>query len=231
MQKGPLIILLPGTDGTGLFFADLRAYLSKEFDVEVISYPQTGDQSYETLGNWLLHQLPTVRDYILVAESFGGPLAIWLAAHARHKPIKLIMGATFAASPFGWAGKVALHLLPIGLIIPLRSWQINLVLFNGKYPETARLIYQTVLPIDRKTLLNRVRSVLSCDMTNLLSEITVPTLIIHPKKDRLIPYWLPHHFPTAPNFDVIKLDLPHMVFQTAPEETLEKHLITFIHKP
>ncbi|ESQ74435.1 alpha/beta fold hydrolase [Asticcacaulis sp. AC402] len=224
----PLVILLPGTDGTGVFFDALVAAVSPHAEVRVLAYPQSGPQTYDHLGNLLLPHMPTDHDYILVGESFGGPLAIWLAAHAPRRPVKLVLGATFAASPFGRLGRWVLPLLWIGEHLPLWTWQIDLVLFNGRNRAIAHHIHQTVLPIPRRTLIARARTVLACDQRALIDRLTMPVLCLNAARDRMIPPWLPRHFGGRPHVRVVNLDLPHMIFQSDAQGIVQDPLLPFL---
>ncbi len=228
MTPKPLVILLPGTDGTGCFFEGLRCVLDSDCEVRVVAYPQTGDQSYEALGQRLLDDLPEDRGYVLVGESFGGPLAIWLACHAKRPPDTLVLGATFAASPFGTPGRWASPLIPLARFLPLWTWQINLILFNNHNRRMAELVHETVRPIDRMTLLARVQSVLGCDMRAELAQLTMPVLCLNAARDRLVWPWLPRHFPILPNLHTVDLDLPHMIFQGNPDGIARDILLPFI---
>ncbi|BEV10537.1 alpha/beta hydrolase [Asticcacaulis sp. DW145] len=226
----PLVILLPGTDGTALFFSELTTALEKECDVRCFPYPETGEQSYAALGQLLLPQLPTDRDYVLLGESFGGPLAVWLATQATHPPIKLILGATFAASPFGFLGRAASPLVPLARFIPLRRWQIRLMLFNGGHAAWANRIFDKTCGLDRRTLLARVISVLTCDMREALASFNGPVLCLNASKDRLLPPWLPRHFPKEDNIRVVDLSLPHMMFQADPLGIATTYILPFIRE-
>ena len=228
-QTRPLCILLPGTDGTGAFFDGLRRVLAG-YDVRVVSYPQYGDQAYESLGRLILPTLPRDRDYVLIGESFGGPLAIWLAVHAAHKPVKMVLAATFAASPFGALGRLAVPLLGIGQVLPLWTWQIDLILFNNNHRQIAETVHETVKPIRRSVLMDRVRAVLTCDMRGWLSQVAVPVLCLHAAEDRLLPRWLPRGFDNLPDGTVVDLDLPHMMFQSDPDYIAREHLLPFLER-
>lgn len=223
----PLCILLPGTDGTGAFFTDLRRALDG-YEVRVLSYPQSGDQSYERLGRLILPTLPRDRAYALIGESFGGPLAIWLAAHAVHKPTRLVLGATFAASPFGLLGRLVAPVVGMGRWLPLWTWQINLILFNNKNEQMAETIHEMVKVVPRMILLERVRSVLRCDMRGWLSQIALPVLCLNASRDRLLPPWLPRGLEGFPDVTMLDMDLPLMIFQSDAQDIAERHILPFL---
>lgn len=223
-----MVILLPGTDGTGVFFESLVAALNTFYEIKVLSYPQYGDQSYEHLGNQLLPELPPNRDYILVGESFGGPLAIWLATHAVSPPVKLILGSTFAASPFSAPGRWIAPLVPFARFIPLQKWQIEFMLFNGGNEQWATRIFEHTRFIDRRILLSRVQSVLRCDMRAALSALPIPVLCLNATQDRLLPPWLPRHFPEQSHIRIVNLPLPHMIFQCAPDTIVKIQILPFL---
>lgn len=75
----PSAIVLPGLDGTGVLLEDFAAALSEHFDVQVIPYPADKPLRYPQLCAFVRERLPP-GDFILVAESFSGPVALRLAA-------------------------------------------------------------------------------------------------------------------------------------------------------
>ncbi|MFA5258386.1 MAG: hypothetical protein WC360_09565, partial [Opitutales bacterium] len=78
----PALILLPGLDGTGRLFSDFVAALGPEADVVVVSYPTDQCLSYHELVAFVRPFLPRDRPYVILAESFSGPIGIALAASA-----------------------------------------------------------------------------------------------------------------------------------------------------
>ncbi|NMA99227.1 MAG: hypothetical protein GX970_14170 [Phyllobacteriaceae bacterium] len=80
------IVVLPGLDGTGRLLSDFTASLRKNFDVEIVSYP-LDMTSYEEIRKWIGPRLRQ-DDYVIVAESFSGPVAIDITAQ-RPPPVGL----------------------------------------------------------------------------------------------------------------------------------------------
>lgn len=82
--------------------------------------------------------------------------------------------------------------------------------------------------LDRRALLARVISVLTCKMKSALASYKGPVLCLNASKDRLLPPWLPRHFPKQDNIRIVDLPLPHMMFQAAPQNIARSHILPFI---
>ena len=91
------LVLLPGLDGTGLLFKPLLEALPSELDVSVISYPHDVLMSYEELVEYVDARLPE-EDYILIAESFAGPIAYQLVQRKPSHLKSIVFVATFLDS-------------------------------------------------------------------------------------------------------------------------------------
>jgi pimeloyl-[acyl-carrier protein] methyl ester esterase len=78
MPEGLRAILLPGLDGTGRLFDPLLKELPADLRAEVISYPTDAILDYAALEQFVEAALPRRDPFIIVAESFSGPLAIRL---------------------------------------------------------------------------------------------------------------------------------------------------------
>ncbi|MCI5146853.1 MAG: hypothetical protein D3923_15345 [Candidatus Electrothrix sp. AR3] len=75
------VILLPGMDGTGILFKPLLKEFSEDIDVRALSYPCDTKLSYSQLVEYVRKKLPEREDFILVAESFSGPIGYFLASN------------------------------------------------------------------------------------------------------------------------------------------------------
>jgi len=99
------IVLLPGLNGTGNLFSSILRFLPVE-DVIVIPLPEVGEQTYEALTEYCQIMIPK-EPYILVAESFSGPIGIKLAAKDSGLMKRLVLVATFASPPKPFVSKLA----------------------------------------------------------------------------------------------------------------------------
>jgi pimeloyl-ACP methyl ester carboxylesterase len=75
------LVLIPGLDGTGDLFAPFVAALAG-VDTQVISYPPDRSMNYAEHEAHVRERLPEHGEYMLLAESFSGPVGIAIAASA-----------------------------------------------------------------------------------------------------------------------------------------------------
>jgi len=136
------IVLLPGMDGTGELFEPFRSFLFTQSII--VALPQSGSQDYEYLANYVEPQLPN-EDFIIVAESFSGPIAALLSS----KKIKELKGIVFVAT-FLQCPNFPLAL--IAQLLPLK--------FLLKLPVTKPVISRFLLgSCDYSTFLNVLENV------------------------------------------------------------------------
>src|SRR3954469_13431380 len=92
------LALLPGLDGTGDLLAPFVAVLNGN-DVHVVRYPTDRAMDYTEHEVTARAQLPQ-DDFVLLAESFSGPVGISIAASPPPGLRGLVLCATFASNPF-----------------------------------------------------------------------------------------------------------------------------------
>lgn len=95
------LVLLPGLNGTAGLFNLLLSVATNEYELMVISYPTHQVKSYEELTAYVLEQVGSIQGrFVLVGESFSGPIAILLSAKNINGLIGAILVATFASAPY-----------------------------------------------------------------------------------------------------------------------------------
>ena len=80
LPRLPTLILLPGLDGTGDFFQPLLDEIAGKIPTTVVRYPIDGGYDYDSCLEIVQAMLPADEKYVLLGESFSGPLAVTLAA-------------------------------------------------------------------------------------------------------------------------------------------------------
>jgi hypothetical protein len=82
----PALVLLPGLDGTGKLFAEFVKLLDPGVCAMVVAYPPDQPLGYEELDalvRGILDKPRRDQRYVLLGESFSGPLAIRSASTGR----------------------------------------------------------------------------------------------------------------------------------------------------
>ena len=209
------LVLLPGMDGTGEMFAPLVAALGNQFNLKIISYPVDGAMGYGELTEIAYAQLPKNECFVLLGESFSGPVAITLAARAPANLVGLILCATFSANPQpalvfsqNW-----LKFLPIKFAPPFLAEK--LLLGNFSTPALRAALAQSLAQVSATALRTRMAAVLSVDVTTQLAKIQIPVAYLRATHDRLVPRSASAHvLAHCIQAREIVFDAPHFLLQT-----------------
>src|SRR5580693_2333139 len=113
----PQLIILPGLDGTGARITPFLREMERAVPVRVLGYPPDQPLGYAELESLVRQGLPQGERYVLLAESFSGPIAIRVAADPPPGLAGLILCGTFAKNPFPWLRLVR----PLAVRLPVKS--------------------------------------------------------------------------------------------------------------
>jgi pimeloyl-[acyl-carrier protein] methyl ester esterase len=218
-------VLLPGLDGTGDLFAPFVAAARGTFELQVVRYDHAEDQSYERLAQSVAPQLRFDRDYVLVAESFGGPLALRLAAEAPKRLASLVLVASFVRSPLSLAQNLALPLAARALAHPpADAWAARRFMLGDDAPEalvTATL--GALRSVPASVLRARLSTLASCDQASTYLHCMQPMFYLQAARDRLLgPHALQLLAYLRPGLVIETIDAPHLLLQHAPHAALEQ---------
>ena len=111
------LVLLPGLDGTGDLFAPVVDALGPSVPTQIVRYPLSDASDYATCEAIARAALPTDRSYVLLGESFSGPIAVSIAATAPPGLGGLILCSTFVCNPQPYLRP----LRPLLSILPVHS--------------------------------------------------------------------------------------------------------------
>ena len=114
------LVLLPGLNGSALF-APLLAEL-RDIDCQVLELPEHGPQDYPSLADALMEQLGTT-PFVLLGESYSGPLAYQLALRQPTGLRGVIFAASFLSRPNPALALLA-H-LPIPNALATQPWLLR----------------------------------------------------------------------------------------------------------
>jgi pimeloyl-ACP methyl ester carboxylesterase len=215
----PLLVLLPGLDGTGKFFAEFAAKIAPHAGTRTIAYPVDIPLGYAELEVLVRNSLPRDRPFVLLGESFSGPVAIRVAAAPPPGLLGVVLCGTFAKDPFPllrWLRPLVAHLPVKGL----PRWLRTLIMWG---PAQARRVPaqadRAIAAVASVVVRHRISALLTVDATAALQCITLPILVLFGKSDRIISRratdWILQH---AGNAEVAGVAGPHLLLQSKADE-------------
>jgi pimeloyl-ACP methyl ester carboxylesterase len=213
------LVLLPGLDGTGVLFRPLLEHLPPHVSAVAVEYPRDRALGYTELIPFVLDALPRDRPFVLLAESFGGPLAVRVAATRPDGLTALILCASFVSCPHPLVPKWAAAFVTA---FPFRAFPelSRLKAWLGGYSTGAlRALSREALSSVRPAVLaHRTREVIRTDVARDLAGLDVPLLYIQGRYDLVVPGGnLERIRRIKPTVRVAQLPAPHMVLQTRAE--------------
>ena len=211
------LVLLPGMDGSGDFFDGLCRELPPHWQTQVVRYPGDQPLSYGELARFVQSALPSEGPFVLLAESFSGPVAIQVAASRPNGLVGVVLCATFARNPRpmlrplqGLSRWAPVRAVPMGL---LSRWLLGAEA-DASWAERLR---QAMNKCSADVLRARARAVLSLDVCSQLADIQVPALYLQATRDRVVPAEALVEMQRAlPGIQVTEIDGPHFLLQVRP---------------
>lgn len=215
----PMLILLPGLDGTGKLFTDFLEALGSGIDSRIVAYPVDRRLGYTELEHLVRSTLPSDRRYVVLGESFSGPIAIRIAADPPSGLVGVILCVSFAKNPF----PLPAWLRPLVGALPVKSmprWVRSLFMWGSKSANRApEQVNRATAAVDDVVLRHRIGEVLAVDATAALERIEVPMLVVQATADNVVPSSAtPYMLRMQPRARHLEIDGPHLLLQTRPAE-------------
>ena len=214
-----IAVLLPGMDGTGTLFEPFVKELPRHVQAERVSYPACVHLSYGQLADRVRGELPASRPYLIVAESYSGPVAVHLAAHPVGDLRAVVLLASFVSHPLSYWGPLVAR-LPWALVFRVRPprWVLRWLLMDpATPPETVSAVREAIGKVRPVVLAARMREALRVDCTQAALACPVLVVCLIPDRDRL----LGRHTARAlrgvsQRIEVVTVRAPHLLLQCAP---------------
>ncbi len=216
------LVLLPGMDGTGELFDEFLSSLGDALRPIVVAYPKDHPLDYDALTAFSQAYLPQNEPFVLLGESFSGPVAISLAATKPAGLRGLILCCSFDRNPF----PIFRRLSSIIGLMPTTNKLIRLLgpLLFGRFsnPRLTASLRHALDGLSATTLRARLKAVLEADFSEKLKQVDVPILYLQATEDRIVPQSVLHKvLAGAPTAEVVKLRGPHLLLQTLPSDAAE----------
>ncbi|TAK85211.1 MAG: alpha/beta hydrolase [Aquabacterium sp.] len=213
------LVLLPGLDGTGDLFDSFIAAAGANADIRVVRYPPDQPLGYAPLEAHARAALPDAGDYVLLGESFSGPIAISIAASAPPGLKGVVLCCTFARCPLPaltWLG-------PLVSVLPVAHAPLAALdwLLAGRYSSASlrAALRSSLAQVAPEALRARLRAVMQVDVREKLSRVGLPVLCLQAAHDRTVPRAASQLILSLrPQTELVELDAPHFLLQTVPGE-------------
>jgi len=201
-----------------LFDHFVRA-LGSSLETQVITYPLDQPLGYAELEALVRAALPEDQSYVLLAESFSGPIGIRIAADPPAGLTGIILCVTFAKNPYpllGWAG-------PLAAALPVKSlprWARAPFMWGALSPDAApEEAARATAQVDEAVLRHRICAVLAVDETDALARIKVPALVLQASADFVVPDAASEYIlRILPQAHHVEISGPHLLMQSRPAE-------------
>src|SRR5215813_8970806 len=176
MSTSSTLVLLPGLDGTDVFFRPLVAMLPQSIRSLVVSYPPSGPNGYGDLLSLVRRSVAKIPEFYVLGSSFSGPLAIMLAATEPQKVRGIILSATFLRSP-----RQKLNRFKFAAVGPV-IWTLR-----SRQDPLRRAKAETWSRVSAHCLAARVRAILDVDVRDTLRTCAQPVLCVVFDQDEAVP--------------------------------------------
>jgi pimeloyl-ACP methyl ester carboxylesterase len=209
------VVLLPGLHGSTALYDAFVALAPAWARCVPVALPTLGDQSLDGLATTLEAELRRLEGFVLVAESYSGPIAVRLAARLGQKVALLVLCNPLVEMPVA---------LPAGLAASAASWRgmpataAALALADGDR-ALGRAALDGIRALPREVLEARLTAAFAATADEIAPLLVAPLLAILGSRDRLVsPDWTRSLLHDVPFATVVELDAPHLVVQTKPAE-------------
>jgi pimeloyl-ACP methyl ester carboxylesterase len=211
------LVLLPGMDGTGDLFEPFLAALPSSLRPVVVRYPVDCWLDDDELLAHVRSALPVEEPFILLGESFSGPVALTLAAERPPGLRGVVLAASFARYPNR----------ALALFKPLAGWlpsrlvpkSVMSVPLLGRFATAALqdALHRAVNRVTPDVMTSRARQVLTADALQAVSRLTVPILALRATRDRVVRASAATEVARrAGRCTIVDIEAPHMLLQCAP---------------
>ncbi|MGH7680322.1 MAG: alpha/beta fold hydrolase [Gemmatimonadaceae bacterium] len=191
--QGPPLVYVPGLDGTGALFYRQIPALSRRFRVATYTLRDSATE----IGTLIADLARVIRDVapggeppVLVAESFGGALAMSFAlehpAMVRHLVI-LNSFPFFRPQLRLRLATAGLHLMPWGAMRLMRRMTSFRIHSQHTHRDDVRRFFELTAHTTKQGYLNRLRILTAFDIRDRLPGLRVPLLLLAADEDHLIP--------------------------------------------
>ena len=212
----PKLLVFPGIDGHVEMRQGLAAFLSSRLEVQTVALPDDPGLDYASMAQEIAERLPEGA-LVLAGESFSGPLVALIAEKCPDKVVGVAFIASFPTLAFPRAAArlldyVPLRAVPFGLI----AWAL---MGGGGAGDVSGQLRTALRLLPEQAAKRRAKLALGVDVRETIRRLPQPVLVVHGKRDRLLPGDQVSGFLNLrPDAQVAVIVGYHMILETHPEQ-------------
>jgi len=216
------VVILPGLDGTTSLLEEFCSAVAElGVPAYAIAYPRDHPLGYNELQPLARAQLPSSQPFVLLGESFSGPLAIRIAADPPPGLVGLVLSTTFARAPVRGISALAplVRFAPARPPMLLLSWAL---LGAWATPHLQTQLAAALQSVSPAVLRFRAAAAMRVDVSGLLGRIRVPVLQLTANNDRLLAASASAALAKSlPSCQTIAVQGPHLLLQAATQRSAQ----------
>ena len=217
------LVLLPGLDGTEIFFGPLLSQLPPWIDPVVVTYPGAGPNAYNDLATIVDQAVDRLADFVILGWSFGGPLALMVATQRPSQVSGIVLCGSFVTPPQPMLipFRFAVTAPVIATIRAIRRTRLLIPGWASAELRTAKAM--TWKRVNSRTLAARARAALEVDARRLLAGCSSRIMYLVATDDEVVSRAnLDQVLANAPNTEVAEIDGPHLALFTNPVQSAKR---------
>jgi pimeloyl-ACP methyl ester carboxylesterase len=187
--------------------------------VRPVGYPVDRALGLDELAELALEKVPGSEPFVIIAESFSGPIGVRVASKRPTGLTALVLVASFVTPPMGAISRWLVRLgAGLAARLPLSPNIVtNFLLAENADEDSIAEVQEAVRSVRPHVLASRLRMVATLDVRSDLKACAVPILYLAGSQDRLVPPHRVHQLVTLHPQTVLRtIPAPHLVLQTAP---------------
>ena len=211
------LVLLPGLDGTDVFFRPLLASLPEWITPHVVQFPQSGANQYSDLLGIVRGAVSQYSSFYLLGSSFSGPLALMLAATVPERVPGVILSTTFVRPPRPIYAQLRCAAVAPTIWMIRAGRRIPAWLSREPADQLRQDKTETWRRVSSRVVAARIRALLDVDARELLRAYPHPVLCLAGRHDGIVPWRnVEEIVAVRPSVQVRTIDGRHFAMYTNP---------------
>jgi pimeloyl-[acyl-carrier protein] methyl ester esterase len=212
------VVLLPGLHGSRALFSSFVALAPAWATCLPLALPTVGGQTFDEISDVIFPELKSLEGFVLLGESFSGPIAARLSARLGQKVALLVLCNPVVEMsvrvPEGILASIAASAW-------MPAWGASMALSGGDM-SIARAALDEVRALPKGILAQRLSAVYSATEEELASNLSSPLLTILGTNDNLVSLSRSRaFFSRIKESTIAEIEGPHLIVQTRPAEVWE----------